>query len=46
MFILIFSVLRVLQLCCVYILIVNSLYCHIIHVFVKHMLLCAFDMQK
>ena len=32
--------------CCVYILIINSLYCRILHVFDKHLLLCAFDMQN
>ena len=32
--------------CCVYSLIMNSLYRNILHALVKHMSLCAFDMQK
>ena len=31
---------------CVYILIIAHIAMHILHVFVKHLSLCAFDMQK
>ena len=34
------------ELYCGYILIMSSLYYHILHIFVKQLLLCAFDMQE